>query len=181
MVEAAEQDCRNFSEIRQATRAKPYHFAECGLPNVYLVGIRYLICRKCGTQAAEIPAVKQLLGLIARIVVEGEGKLTGAEIRFLRKRLGKKASEFARMVGVTPEQVSRWENDSNPPEPSADKLIRLYYALLSGDRRLQRKLHRDMHAELESWLARLPGDVHLERIQAARSRKREWKVEPVIA
>ena len=125
MVEPSEHRCEERCKARQATREKPYHFTESGLPNVYLSGIRYFVCAQCGKHAAEIPAVKQLLAVIARAIVECEGRLTGVEIRFLRKRLAKKASEFAKIVGVTPEQVSRWENDANPPEPSADKLIRL--------------------------------------------------------
>src|SRR2546422_739289 len=84
MVENNEHDCRQFAEARQATLRKPYHFVDCGLPNVYLAGIRYFVCRKCGKRAAEIPAVKQLLTNIAAAVVEQEGRLTGAEIRFLR-------------------------------------------------------------------------------------------------
>lgn len=74
-------------------RPVPYHFTECGLPGVWLSGIRYFECPSCGAQSAEIPAVSQLLALIARALVEKESKLTGAEIRFLRKRLGKKAVE----------------------------------------------------------------------------------------
>ena len=66
------------------------------------------------------------IGIIARAIVETEVRLTGPEIRFLRKRLGKKAVEFAQIVGVTPEQVSRWENNANLPDASTDKLIRAY-------------------------------------------------------
>ncbi len=178
MVENNEHDCRQFAEARRATLRKPYHFVDCGLPNVYLAGIRYFVCRKCGKRAAEIPAVKQLLTNIAAAVVEQEGRLTGAEIRFLRKRLGKKAAEFGGIIGVSPEQVSRWENDSNPPEKSAEKLIRLCYTLLSGDKRLRRRFGKDVR-QLEGWLAALPSDEHIERIQASRGKKQEWEVEPV--
>jgi DNA-binding transcriptional regulator YiaG len=38
------------------------------------------------------------------------------------------ASDFAKLVGVSSEQVSRWENGHNSPEKSADKLIRLLAA-----------------------------------------------------
>lgn len=181
MVKTAEHDCREFARVRRATRRSPYHFTESGLPNVYLVGIRVFACRKCRDVAAEIPAIEPLLESIARAVVEGEGRLTGAEIRFLRKRLGKKSSEFAQIVGVSPEQVSRWENGSNPPEAAADKLIRLFYVRLSGDRVLQRAFEKKADAEFERWLAGLPGGQHLGTIRAARSRSREWKVEALAA
>ena len=181
MVEQNEHRCEGLVDARKATIEHPYHFTDSGLPNVYLIGIDYSVCPKCGKQSAEIPAVKQLLKLIARLVVEGEGRLTGAEIRFLRKRLGKKATEFAAIIGVTAEQVSRWENDSNSPEPSTDKLIRVCYALLAGDKKLQRKFSEDVNVELERWLTGLPGQKRLMKIQASRSRAREWKVGPAAA
>ncbi len=182
MVEATTgHRCEDFLETRRATREAPYRFIDSGLPNVYLVGIRYFVCRECGKQAAEIPAAKELMRVIARAIVEKEASLSGREIRFLRKRLGKKATEFAQIVGVVPEQVSRWENEANPPERSADKLIRLYYCLLSGDKKLREKLAADMRKALEQWLAAVPSGEQVKGIQAAFNRKHEWRVQPVAA
>ena len=180
MVKPEEHDCRDSAVVRRATAENPYHYTESGLPNVYLAGIRYYVCQQCGTQSAEIHAVKRLHMALARLIVENEARLTGADIRFLRKRLGKSAIDFAKIVGVTPEQVSRWENDSNAPEKSADKFIRLYYAVLSGDKELRHKIGpRDADEELDAWLANLPTDEQLERIRAVLNRKHEWDVEPV--
>ena len=117
--------CEFSCEERKATLTAPYHFVDSGLPGVFLVGIKYRVCVRCRRQSADIPAVKQLMAALAQAIVENESPLTGPEIRFLRKRLGKKSSEFAKIIGVTLEQVSRWENGHNPPEASADKLIRV--------------------------------------------------------
>lgn len=178
MVKTAEHRCEDFAQERGATFAKPYHFVDSGLPNVYLAGIRYFVCRKCGQQAAEIPAVQGLLSALARAIIEKEGPLLGAEIRFLRKRLAKKAAEFGQIIGVTAEEVSRWENGSITPAKSADKLIRVYYCVLSGDHKLKEKL--DEH--IDEWLRILPGEKGAEKkICASRDRKRKWKAEPVAA
>ena len=170
-----EEHIHDMKEMR-ATPDAPYHFVDSGLPNVYLVGIKYQVCKKCGMQAADIPAVKQLMQVIARSIVENEAALTGLEIRFLRKRLGKKSSEFARIIGVSDEQVSRWENGHNLPEQSADKLIRIFYGILSGDRKLRRKI--DEH--IECWLSALTGEGKIPDI-CAKLRNREWKTELVKA
>jgi len=66
---------------------------DCGLSDVYLVGIRYFVC-ECGETVAEIPAIRQLLSLIARDLVEKPKALAPEEIRFLRKRLGKKTGRL---------------------------------------------------------------------------------------
>jgi putative transcriptional regulator len=163
-------------EWEKATLEKPYHFVGSGLPNVFLVGIKYQVCKTCGQQSADIPALKNLMVAIARAVVKKPFPLAGAEIRYLRKRLGKKASEFGRMVGVTEEQVSRWENDKNPPEESADKLIRLSYCVLSKDKALRKQL--DEH--LDAWLATLTQEEHSSLFQA-RLRNHEWTTETQLA
>jgi putative zinc finger/helix-turn-helix YgiT family protein len=159
---------------RLATPKAPYHFVDSGLTNVYLTGIKYRVCRACGKQSADIPRVKQLMESLARNVVQSEAPLTGAEIRFLRKRLGLKAMEFARSIGVSDEQESRWENGHNRPEQSADKLIRIFYCILSGDRTLRHKIDDD----IESWLAALTGEGQALDIRA-KLKNHEWKIEPV--
>src|SRR5258708_1897130 len=168
-----EQHIHDLQE-KKATAESPYHFVNSGLPNVYLIGIKYKVCPVCGEQSADIPAIKQLMQVIARAIVDNEASLTGAEIRFLRKRLGKKSSELAKLVGVSVEQVSRWENDHNPPGGSADRLIRIYYAMLSGDRKLRDKMNR----EIESWLSTLV-DGKVPDIRAKLS-NHEWKTEPAL-
>jgi putative zinc finger/helix-turn-helix YgiT family protein len=170
-----EEHIHDLEELK-ATSAAPYHFVGSGLPNVYLIGIRYRHCKICGNRAADIPAIKNLMQVIARAVVESEAPLTGLEIRFLRKRLGKKSSDFGRLIGVTAEQVSRWENSHNPPERSADKLIRVFYSMLSGDRKLKYKMSQD----IEDWLSTVANDGEVPNIRA-KLWNHEWKAEPVPA
>lgn len=88
------------------TQELSFLFMECGLPDVYLAGIRYRVCGACSKQSADIPALKDLMIKLARQLVEKDSPLTGQEIRFLRKRLGMRSSKFAKMIGVSPEQVS---------------------------------------------------------------------------
>lgn len=130
-------DCRYFSVTRAATAESPYGFAGRGLPNVFLVGIEYLVCSVCGRQSAEIPAIAELFSAIARAVVRKRQTLTGADIKFLRKQMGMKTADFAAAIGVARESVSRWENGHKDPQESADRLIRITYSILSGDERLK--------------------------------------------
>jgi transcriptional regulator with XRE-family HTH domain len=115
-----------------ATRKEPFHFTDSGLPNIYLVGIRYFVCEG-GEVVAEIPAIKQLMQLIARDLVTSPLDLTGEEIKFLRKRLGQKASEFSQYLGVTPETLSRVENGKQAVSRQMQVLARLSFCIFSEE------------------------------------------------
>lgn len=115
-----------------ATLEHPYHFTESGLSNVDLVGVRYFEC-ECGEKLVEIPAIKQLMSLIARHVAMKADALTPPEIRFLRKQLGQRATDFSANIKMEPETLSRMENGKQPISKKADSYIRLYYALASKD------------------------------------------------
>jgi DNA-binding transcriptional regulator YiaG len=82
------------------------------------------------------PAFKKLSETLTNMIVQKSTPLTGPEIKYLRKAARKKASDFAQMIGVSAEQVSRWENGHNPPEKSTDKLIRLLVADRTDSRAL---------------------------------------------
>jgi DNA-binding XRE family transcriptional regulator len=149
-VMSAHECNRQTRQEFRATMDDPYHFVDSGLPNVYLVGIRYFRC-ECGEGLADIPAMKQLLDLVSRDLVEKSSPLMGAEIRFLRKRLGKRASDFAKQIGLEPETLSRIENDHLPASERTDKLIRLYYALASKDAILLGQMQSGIDQMLTTW------------------------------
>ncbi|MGD0736710.1 MAG: hypothetical protein ABR976_16385 [Terracidiphilus sp.] len=125
-------NCKSARIEKFATAESPFHFVDSGLPNVYLVGIKYFVC-ECGSVVAEIPALKQMMQLIARDIVTSPFDLTGNEIRFLRKRLGKKAADYCRYLGFTPESLSRVENGKQAVSIQAQKLARLSYCVFSED------------------------------------------------
>jgi DNA-binding transcriptional regulator YiaG len=113
-----------------ATIEEPFHFVDSGLDNVYLVGIKYFEDEN-GNKIAEIPALEQLMQLIAKDIVLAPRDMTGKEIRFLRKRLGKKATEFCAFVNVDPATLSRIETEKQAVSQQTQKLSRLAYCLFS--------------------------------------------------
>ena len=161
-------DCSKSLKQYTATNVRPYHFLDSGLPNVYLVGVKYWVCAKCGAQSAEIPAPEQLMNVIGESVVMKPGMLTRHEIRFLRKRIGKKAADFAALINRTPEHFSKLETGALPLQEPTDKLIRLTYGLLSGDKGLLARLA----PKVEDWLNAIsPGKKQPARIQIKKAGK----------
>jgi DNA-binding transcriptional regulator YiaG len=148
-----DHDCKVHAQEHRATAENPYRFLDSGLSNVCLVGVKYWICAHCNRQAAEIPALEQLMSVIAKTVVMKPALLNGEEIRFLRKRAGKKATDFAELINKTPEHFSKLENDQLPLQEDTDKLIRLTYGMLSGDE----KLLLSIMAKVEEWLRSIHG------------------------
>jgi putative zinc finger/helix-turn-helix YgiT family protein len=143
-------NCRNEKREFRATHEKPFHFVDSGLSSVYLIGIRYFEC-SCGRITADIPAIKQLMQVIARNIVEKPTSLTGEEIRFLRKRLGKKQADLAHEIGVEAETLSRYENGHQPISESNDKLLRFYYVLESEDEVLFPEVKEALRELLSEW------------------------------
>ena len=165
-------DCAQNLKQHIATNAKPYHFLDSGLPNVYLSGVKYWVCGKCGAQSAEIPAPDQLMNLIGESVVMKAGMLTGQEIRFLRKRAAKRAADFAALINKTPEHFSKLETGALPLQEPTDKLIRLTYGLLTQDKGLLTRLA----PKVEEWLnAIAPGKKPPESIRVKKAGK-SWSM-----
>jgi len=109
-----------------------YNYAEVGLKNVYLKGVEILRCEECGEEAVRIPRLNDLMRAIATAVVFRPGRLSGEEVRFLRKHLGMSAERFGEVLGVDKTTISKWENDVDPIGPQSDRLIRIT-ALALGD------------------------------------------------
>ena len=117
--------CSGCNAAEMFSTTEPYKYTESGLPNVTLLGIEVRKCPECGEVEAVIPRIRELHKTIAMLLVRKETRLIGAEIRFLRTHLGYSSSDFAELIGVEREQVSRWENDKAPIGPQADRLLRM--------------------------------------------------------
>lgn len=104
-----------------------HRYTESGLSNVILLNVETRSCPECGEREVVIPKIEQLHRLIARALVKQPGRLAPPHIRFLRQWLGWSTADFATIMGVRPETVSRWESKDAgyPIPPTADRLIRL--------------------------------------------------------
>ena len=108
-----------------ASSREAYRYNESGLPNVILKDVEVRRCRNCGAQEVPLPRVAELHRAIAMALVHKPARFLGAEIRYLRKHMGWSGVDFASRIGVTPETVSRWENEREPISTSSDRLLRM--------------------------------------------------------
>lgn len=140
------------------TRREEVEYDAAGLPGVILRGVDVSHCPSCGEKQVHVPREPALHQALARTVVTKPGRLTGPEIRFLRKHLGLSGQDFADVMGSDPSTISRWENGKEPMNKHADRLLRLM--VLIGKRLQKYQLARVARddAEPSRYEAILEGD-----------------------
>lgn len=75
-------------------------------------------CRKCEELFVTSEALEAFDEQVAREIAQ-LGLADPKAIRFMRKAIGLAAKDFAVLLGVAPETVSRWENGERPMDRAA--------------------------------------------------------------
>ena len=92
-------------------------------------------CNKCGTKLGTfVPDMEGLFYAVVFARALEPRKLSGDEIRFMRKAMGWKAKDLATRLGVSPEHFSRCENNKKIMDKATEKLFRLYCLLKTPDK-----------------------------------------------
>lgn len=112
---------------KQTLIRKTTGYPESGLDNVQLINVPVWFCEN-EHEEVQIPAQRELHELLAHMILRKSAPLTGAEVRFLRKRLGWSSKEFAKRIGISPVHVSRIENRGRPIIRPLNLLLRLVFA-----------------------------------------------------
>jgi putative zinc finger/helix-turn-helix YgiT family protein len=147
-------NCPNCGKIVETHKGE-YRYLESGLDNVIIRGIEVFQC-PCGEHSALIPKIVELHKVIASCILEQKWPLSGKEIRFLRKNMGMKATDFSHLLGVNKSTVSRWENEKEPFSEIADRLIRLLYATSMGMHEEAQKLAKNILSKIDKTHPQVP-------------------------
>jgi putative transcriptional regulator len=109
---------------------EPFHYTLSGLPNVYLLnGVVFHEDEGYGA-SYEIQDLDGLHDAIAAHIVERTGQImTGAELRFLRKRMKKTQADLAGLLRVNEQTVANYEKGVTAVAGPADLAVRLVYML----------------------------------------------------
>lgn len=104
---------------------KGYHYTECGLTNVWLAN-GYTVRKTSYGEGVSIHDVEGLHKALGRALAN-KPRLTGAEIRFLRKEMGMSQAGLGKFLGITDQTVALWERNKGRMPKTADRLLRLIY------------------------------------------------------
>lgn len=149
------------------TRRENHKYSASGLSGVTLLGVEVSRCPQCGEFAVAIPRIEQLHRTIAMILIQKRSSFVGEQVSFLRKFLGWSGADFASHIGVTPETVSRWENDRETMSAPADRALRLMVAT--------RQPVADYPLESLQKITREPKETRI----GLRASRQEWEAMPV--
>ncbi len=127
----AVEKCEQCGKKMRRTIKDRYQYLESGLSNVVLDHIPVYEC-DCGEQVVVLPNVERLHTLIFEKLLTKAGRLRGEEIRFLRKWMGAKGVDFAKMVKVHPTTLSKWESGDQAISEEHNKLIRFAVVVTIG-------------------------------------------------
>ena len=101
-----------------------YRYTESGLTNVWLAN-GYTVRKTKYGDGVSIHDMDGLHRALAR-ALSNKPRLTGTEVRFLRKEMGLSQRGLGELLGVTDQAVSLWERKGQLPK-TADRLLRLIY------------------------------------------------------
>lgn len=104
--------CTNCGE-QILSEHRNYQYTESGVPNVILQGVTVADCPKCGNSDVSIPSVAKVHRTIARAIANSPARLTGPQVRFLRKHLGLNGDELGRYRHTDKTKVSKWETEED--------------------------------------------------------------------
>lgn len=103
-----------------------YNYVQSGLSNIVLKNLDLFKCQ-CGEEVPEIKHIDKINSAITKALVFKTARLTGKELRFIRKQMGFKGKGIALLLNVNPVSVSRWENSNAKIGISNDKLVRMIF------------------------------------------------------
>lgn len=117
--------------------SRNHRYTESGLPNVILQGVEMADCPQCGNSEIAIPRLAKVHRTIAQALTNSPARLTGAQLRFLRKYLSLSGDELGRYLHTDKTKISKWETGEDRIGPATDRLLRLLAASLDEDLRPQ--------------------------------------------
>jgi putative transcriptional regulator len=118
-----------------------YHYQESGLSNIYLVNGYQEISTPYGV-AISIADVDALNKAIAHNLITYKPRLTGTEVRFLRKQMGLSQAKLALLLGNNEQAIALWEKKSTIPKWASNMLRKLVCEYLGENKTLMEIIDR---------------------------------------
>lgn len=126
-------NCDNKKPLKAKKTRKKFDIS--GLDGVTITGVIHHHCNVCGEDYYDYGDVQKLNAFLAHLVAKKIGRLSGAEMRFLRKYLGYSSVMFAEeILKIDRSTLSRIEKGANEFSETLEQLVRTLALTKSPDR-----------------------------------------------
>ena len=105
---------------------EPLHFTACGLDDVFL-GSGYDVVDTPEGRGVRIRNLDGLHCAIGEYLATHKKTLHGKELRYLRKHMDMTQAELGNLIGLSSQQVARWEKDQCDISGAAESLLRILF------------------------------------------------------
>jgi DNA-binding transcriptional regulator YiaG len=109
----------------------PLQYTQCGLDDIYLLS-GYEIEQTPYGEGLSIKNADQLHKAIGCYLAHQKKSLSGKELRFLRKHMNLTQSDLGNLLGLSSQQVARWEKAESDISGPADRLVRALFIQIVG-------------------------------------------------
>jgi len=109
----------------------PLRYRECGLDDIYLLS-GYEIEDSHHGESLSVKNIDELHRAIGGYLASVKKALSGKELRFLRGQMNLTQYELGRLLGMSSQQVARWEKGQSEIPGPADRLVRGLYIQHAG-------------------------------------------------
>ena len=117
----------------------PLHYTDCGLDDIYLMSGYESVETPYG-DGISIKNLDQLHLAIGLNLAKRKKVLSANELRFLRKHMDLTQSDMGKLLGLTSQQVARWEKTESQISGAADFLLRALFIQHAGGKLNLQKL-----------------------------------------
>lgn len=146
----------------KSTRRGAWHYKECGLDNVYLVGIEVRTDPRTGSREPVIPQFEDLHNCIFLSLLRKRARLSGKEVRYLRRHLCWTQTVAARKLALSGAQY--WCTLESPGKRAAfsNLSMELVWRLLCLEEfaKTASGVRREQAAEVRTFLEAVAGALN---------------------
>ncbi|MGI8653869.1 MAG: helix-turn-helix domain-containing protein [Pyrinomonadaceae bacterium] len=120
-------NCFGCNQIAEIKKHRAYRYGGVSVENLYILNAEVLSCSECVEESLILPQVAKLHAAIGIAIALQPARLSGGDIKFLRRSAGFSLREWSERIGVAEATYSKWENAHRSISPQADRLARLHF------------------------------------------------------
>ena len=119
--------CFECDKTVRVKKYRSYMYDGVGLDNICLLNLEVEYCANCETETPMLRNIGRLHRAIGIAIALQPTRLSGKDVRFLRRAAGFSVGDWAKRLGVADATYSRWENSKQMISANPDKIARINY------------------------------------------------------